>query len=250
MLPIQWHKVRVLFVLLFSLLFSVNLFSQDSLSVIPKKKNTYKPAFDFDQRFSFIANKKINIWGYRGGVLVNEKFKVGFGAYFSKDKFKSISIDSGGSPTYYGFRDFYFGTAYFEPFIFRYKFLEFSLPFEIGAGKSVFKAFDNSTNAQVSRVARYFVPTGAGLSLSFKLPPIGRFKPTRWFGINFLAGYRYCMFQGQLEKLFPQRFDTDYNGMFWSVSGALFLDRVSDDYKVFHHKRMAKKANKNLSFVY
>ncbi|HTL82776.1 MAG TPA: hypothetical protein VL651_13780 [Bacteroidia bacterium] len=208
---------------------------------MPKKKNTFKPAFDFDQRFSFIRKKEVNIWGARAGVLINDKFKVGIGAYFLKDKLKSIAIDSGGAPLYHATRDLYFGTLYYEYFLFRFKFVEFSIPLEAGGGKSVFLVYDNATGVQVNRTVKFFLPTGAGLSLSFKLPPIGKFKPTRWFGINFLAGYRYCAFQGKFENIFPHRFETDYNGPFWSVSGAIFLDRVSDDTKEWKMKRREKK---------
>ncbi|HET6992473.1 MAG TPA: hypothetical protein VFJ43_14155 [Bacteroidia bacterium] len=237
----QIFKHRRTILLLCGALFSLHLFSQDSLAAVVHKKNTYKPAFDFDQRFSFIKNREVNIWGARAGILVNEKFKVGIGTYFSKGKLESYSVDTG---TYNGKRNLYFGTVYFEPFIFRFKFVEFSVPFELGAGKSVFRVYNNESGEQVGRIANYFIPTGAGLSLSFKLPPIGRFKPTRWFGINFLAGYRYCAFQGQLENIFPHRFETDYNGLFWSVSGAIFLDRFSDDYKEWHRKRELKKLSR------
>ena len=219
----------------FAILFPHFLFSQDSIPV--RHENTFKPAFDFDQRFSFIRKKEVNIWGARFGVLINEKFKVGFGAYFLKDKLKSISIDSLGQPLYYANRNLYFGTLYFERFLFRYKFVEFSIPIEAGGGKSVFQVYDDQTDVRVNRTVKFFLPTGAGLSLSVKLPPIGRFKPTRWIGINFLAGYRYCAFQGKFENIFPHRFETDYNGLFWSISGAIFLDRVTDDCKEWKRKK-------------
>jgi hypothetical protein len=236
---IQKSLLRFFVTLCVAMGFTHSAFAQDSIP--PVHKNTFKPAFDFDQRFSFVSKKQTNIWGARFGVLVNEKFKVGVGAYFSKDNFKSITIDSGGLPAYYAYRNLYFYTGYFEWFLFRYKFIEFSFPIEIGGGKSVFQVYENATNDLVTRTAKYFIPTGAGLSLSVKLPPIGKFKPTRWFGINFLAGYRYCAFQGKFENLFPHRFETDYNGLFWSISGAIFLDRFSDDYSAWHKKRKQKR---------
>lgn len=230
--------------LIFSLAFPLLSCAQLSDSVA-HKKYTFKPAFDFDQRFSFIRKKEVNIWGIRAGVLVNDKFKVGMGAYFLNDHLKSYAVDSTGTSLYHATRDLYFGTVYYEHFLFRFKFVEFSVPLEAGGGKSVFLVYDNATGMQLDRQVKFFLPTGAGLSLSFKLPPIGRFKPTRWLGINFLAGYRYCLLQGQLENLFPHRFETDYNGWFWSISGAVFLDRVTDDYKEWHQKRRAIKADKD-----
>jgi hypothetical protein len=245
---IPFLRFRRIILFLSCIFISLQLFSQDSLSVIPARKNTCKPAFDFDQRFSFITKREVNIWGVRAGLLVNEKFKVGIGTYYSNGKLESYTIDSTGSTSYNGKRNLYFGTVYFEPFIFRFRFIEFSVPFELGAGKSVFRVYNDINGNQVSRIANYFIPTGAGLSLSLKLPPIGRFKPTRWFGINFLAGYRYCAFQGKLENIFPHRFETDYNGLFWSVSGAIFLDRFSDDCKEWHKKRQTIKAQNRIFY--
>jgi hypothetical protein len=213
--------------------------AQDSLAIPQKKKYTFKPAFDFDQRFSFIRSKEVNIWGQRAGVLVNEKFKVGGGIYFLHDKQKNITLDIGASAAYNAFRNLYFGTCYFEPFVFRYKFVEFSIPIEAGFGKSIYKVYNASSGELLSTEKRDFLPTGTGLSLSFKLPPIGRFKPTRWFGINFLAGYRYCLLENY--------FQTHYNGAFWSVSGAIFLDRVTDDYRDWHRKRQQKKGAEKMT---
>src|ERR1700756_13846 len=72
-----------------------------------------KPAFDFDQRFSFIRGAQVNIWGERAGVLINDKFKAGFGGYWLAQKLKSVSLlDPQGNPLYYARRNLYFGTAY------------------------------------------------------------------------------------------------------------------------------------------
>lgn len=216
----------ILFLLLF---LSPLLRGQDSLALSQHlPAHSIKPAFDFDQRFSFISAKQVNIWGARAGLLVNERFKTGVGAYFLNDKLKTLTT-AGGTAR----RNLYFGTGYFEPFIFRSTYVELSVPFEAGFGKSLYRTYDASGETD-STVRTSFIPTGAGLSLSFKLPPIGRFKPTRWIGINFLAGYRYCLLENY--------FQTDYNGAFWSISGAIFLDRVTDDCKAWQQQHKARKA--------
>lgn len=211
--------------------FPLLLFSQDTTRHV-----TIKPAFDFDQRFSFITDKRVNIWGARAGLLINEKFKIGSGIYFLNDRLRSTTVDTGDASLYSGKRDLYFATVYYEPFFFRFRYVELSLPIEAGFGKSVFHVYNRNSGELLQTDNRFFLPTGAGLSLSFKLPPIGRFKPTRWVGINFLAGYRYCVLENY--------FQTDYDGLFWSVSGAIFLDRVTDDCRQWKHARQAKKAMK------
>src|ERR1700749_2570548 len=78
--------------------------------VLPKehKKNTFRPTTDFDQRFSFFRNSKVNIWGQKVGVLVNEKFKVGIGGYFLKDKLKGSKLYNSSTPDFYVNRDLQF----------------------------------------------------------------------------------------------------------------------------------------------
>ena len=202
---------------------------------IQARKHSVKPAFDFDQRFSLLGPEFVNIWGARAGLLVNDKFKIGFGLYFLGEfnKNKKVPLDIT-TPTY-AKRNLYFGTLYFEPFIFKRKYWELSLPIEAGFGKSIFRTFDSNTNVNTKNESTFFIPSGGGLSLSLKLPAILGWRPSRWIGINFLAGYRYDF----KEKYFGTNFD----GAFWSVSGAIFLDRIADD---IHYWRSVKKFKRSI----
>ncbi|HXC06808.1 MAG TPA: hypothetical protein VNZ86_18750 [Bacteroidia bacterium] len=196
-----------------------------------------KPTTDFDQRFSFIRNNSVNIWGQRGGILLNEELKVGVGAYYMDDaKISSRNTNPtiGGR---YVKQSLLFGTAYVEPFLLRRKYWELSVPFEIGFGKANSKVFETSNDLFLRSTSRDFLPTGAGLSLSFKLPALPHFKPLSWIGINFLAGYRYCLLQNVYK--------TDYDGAFWSISGAIFLDRVFDDCRTWKKNRKLQNYEKN-----
>jgi hypothetical protein len=133
------------------------------------------------------------------------------------------------NPNHYLKQSLLFGTAYIEPFLLRRKYWELSVPFELGYGQASSKVYETSNDLFLRSNSKPFLPTGAGLSLSFKLPAMPHFKPLSWIGINFLAGYRYCL----LENVFK----TDYDGAFWSISGAIFLDRVSDDIKAWRKQR-------------
>ncbi len=208
-----------------------SLVVKKNTSINKKRIRTIKPTTDFDQRFSFFKNSQVNIWGQKIGVLINDEWKVGMGGYFLKDKFQGVKLNTT-SPTpsnVYINRDLYFGTVYLEPFLFRKPWWELSIPFEVGVGKTTLTYYYASDNAQYDTKIKYFFPTGLGLSLSLKLPPGETFKPFRWIGINFLAGYRYDLYQ--------HLYNTDYDGAFWSVSGAIFLDRIFDDYKGWKKKR-------------
>jgi hypothetical protein len=207
-------------------------------TVKPKPRHiTIKPTTDFDQRFSFIRSQSVNIWGQRGGILLNDWLKLGVGGYYMDDtRLNSNRPSNGAAETHYSKTSLIFGTAYIEPFLLRRKYWELSVPVEAGYGKADSKVYAETGDISLRASSRNFVPTGAGLSLSLKFPPIGRFLPTSWVGINFLAGYRYC----PLASIYK----TNYDGAFWSISGALFLDRISDDYKAWKARRcIAPKAD-------
>jgi hypothetical protein len=208
-------------------------FSQVNDTVtVPHQKRSIKPTTDFDQRFSSIRDTRVNIWGQRFGILINEKFKIGVGGYFLNDKLKNKIIYEGDS---YIKRNLTFATAYIEPFLIRKTYYEFSIPFEAGFGKAHSRIFNSETNSFIVSEKNFFFPSGTGLSLSLKFPAIRGFKPLSWIGINFLAGYRYDFF----ESIFK----TDFDGPFFSISGAIFLDRISDDYKAHKEKKKEKVGN-------
>jgi hypothetical protein len=208
--------------------------SQVADTVKPTQSHvTIKPTTDFDQRFSFIRSQSVNIWGQRAGILLNDWLKLGVGGYYMNDTRLNNRISKVSPAVHYSKTSLIFGTAYIEPYLLRRTYWELSVPFEAGYGKADSKVYAQTGDVLLRANTRNFVPTGAGLSLSLKFPPIGRFKPTSWVGINFLAGYRFCPLQSVYK--------TDYDGAFWSISGAIFLDRMSDDYKARKKYRTEKQ---------
>jgi hypothetical protein len=203
-------------------------------ATVARKVLSLKPAFDFDQRFSFIRGDAVNIWGERAGILINDKFKVGIGGYYLDQNLKSIVVNQNGKPLYYAHRNLYFGTGYIEPFLMRRTYWELSIPIELGFGESFFKSYDSNTNELLASEQKIFIPAGVGLSFSLKLPTFWGWRPPHWFGLNFLAGYRYCILENE--------FQTDYDGFFWSISGSIFLDRVVDD---IHYWKKGKRCENN-----
>jgi len=231
-------NIGLFFILTIFIFAGSDAYAQSDTTAQKKKLiESLKPAFDFDQRFSFIYNAEVNIWGGRAGVLVNEKFKVGVGAYFLSNNLKYKKLDQNGNPFYYAKRDVYFGTVYVEPFLLRKEYWELSIPVEIGYGKSYFTVY-NGNNIWLGQEIKDFVPTGAGLSLSLKFPALFGFKPLRWIGINGLVGYRYSLLQTELQ--------TAYDGMFWSISATFFLDRIFDDFRSWKKKRKDKDSERRV----
>ena len=55
--------------------------AQDTAIVQPHTISI-KPTTDFDQRFYYVPGERQNVWGYRIGILINDKYKLGIGGYY------------------------------------------------------------------------------------------------------------------------------------------------------------------------
>jgi len=208
-------------------LISNTISAQDSIQHKRPKTKIF-PTTDFDQRFSFVAKEDANIWGYRIGVVVNEKFKVGIGGYFLNQDTSVVRYDRSGNPTAKLQRNLYFGTIYYEPFLFRKKFVEMSIVFEAGYGNAV---LDSNIKVVQGRNITYktnenrqaFVPIGVGISYNFKMPDIKHLHFLTYVGINAMIGLRKTILESDLRS--------SYDGWYWSIGGAIFLDKMVADLK-------------------
>jgi hypothetical protein len=236
------YNKHLLFKLLIVMLMcnSSQLLAQDSnkLSVVtPTKKLNLKPTTDFDQRFSFIDKEGVNIWGYRVGVVVNDKFKTGIGGYFLNQDTTVVKTDRFGNPTSKLQRKLYFGTIYYEPYLFRKQLVEMSLVFELGYGRAVLDSANSKRNgnrpATIVSVEdkQDFVPAGVGISFNFKIPDIKGLHFLTYIGINAMTGLRKTIFESDLKN--------NFDGWYWSLGSAIFIDRMFADAKAKKLKRKA-----------
>lgn len=202
----------------------------------PDRSHSLKLVAEGDQRFFYFRDLRqidnnrsyANIWGGRVGLLYRDKFKTGIGYYFGRQRLNSIDLFP---EPYIPFeRRFNYATIFFEPFIFRRRYWEFSAPIEVGWGVSRYRASPPDPSIAAFRRGS-FVPAGAGLSFSIKLPALNRFRAMSWFGINVMGGYRFI-----LDKDFPPS-QVDYRGFYYSVNPVFFLDRFTTDYKTWRRRR-------------
>ena len=216
-----------------------NVFAQylDSSFKKTQKKLSLKPTTDYDQRFSVLEKQDVNIWGYRIGVVVNDKFKIGIGGYYLKQDTTILKTDALGKPTSKLQRKLYFGTIYYEPFLFRKRLVEMSLVFEIGYGRAVLDSVNsiknrNRTTSIVNKEEKQdFVPAGVGISFNFKVPDIKHLHFLTYIGINAMTGLRKTILYSDLRS--------NFDGWYWSIGGAIFIDKIFADAKA---KKMRKKA--------
>ncbi len=217
------------------------LAAQDSIAIVPlRQKLNLKPTTDFDQRFSFIDKEDVNIWGYRVGVVVNDKFKVGIGGYTLKQDTTIVKTDALGRPTSKLQRKLYFGTVYYEPFLFRKKLVEMSMVFELGYGRAVLDSANSKRNgnrpATIVNVEdkQDFVPAGVGISFNFKIPDIKGLHFLTYIGINALTGLRKTIFESDLKN--------NFDGWYWSIGSAIFIDKMFADAKANKQRKQAALA--------
>ena len=204
---------------------------KDTLSL--KKRLLLKPAGDFDQRFSFIDDQGVSIWGYRLGVLVNDKFKTGVGAYFLEQVTVGALMDKNGAPVHSLKKKLYFGTVYYEPFLFRRKRWEMSMVFELGYGKAVRDSTNKVHGRFLSKTEKQgFVPVGAGFSANFIMPEIKGLHFLTYMGLNTMIGMR--------KTIAADHFKNNYDGWYWSIGSAIFVDRIFTD--VFNRRKHLKAA--------
>lgn len=216
-------------------------FAQDTAIITPRILNI-KPTTDFDQRFYYVPGERQNVWGYRAGVLINDKYKLGIGGYYM-NLHASQGAPSGTTNDAVAInKKLYLGTVYYEPYLMRRTLWETSLVFETGYGRTVNTAVDKTGIIAPEKQNSLLIPAGVGLSVNLKLPPLFHVQAFRWVGINALAGYRLAVYRQDTQY--------SYNGAYWSLSGAVFLDRLFEDYQTWKKERAIRRDSRiiQLSF--
>jgi len=194
-----------------------------------------------DQRFFYFSDSRneanrwvpINVWGARVGMLLPAAYKIGVGVYYANQQISKPGLIPETSASVR--RQLYYLTAYYEPYLYRKKLWELSLLTELGWGYSQYERIDNPALEQELAKGN-FMPAGLGVSFSVKMPTIRGFRPLRWFGVNFLSGYRFI-----LKKDIPAS-QINYNGLYYSIGPAFFLDRFTADYRAWRNQRKARRS--------
>lgn len=205
-----------------------------------------------DQRFFFFNDTRnaegrrvpVSIYGIRAGFLFPTRhprtadgggkraaFKAGVGFYFVNQKINQPGLLPATREAVT--RHLRIVTAFFEPYLFRKKAVEISLPIELGYGHSRYeRSNDRSPENEVAR--GIFLPAGVGVAASYQFPSLRWFRPLHWFGFNVLTGYRFT-----LKKDIPAS-QINYSGLYASVGPSFFLENLTADLKYWRKKRRKK----------
>jgi len=240
--PLKPHKKQLIFwlagLLAMQVVVGQNKFAASSLSI--------KPTTDFDQRFYYTPGETQNVWGYRIGALINDKYKLGIGGYYMNKTdlvgIPSSSLTRTAADPYIQNKKLYLGTVYYEPYLLRRNLWETSLVFETGYGRTAHSKVDEKDYQTIQSKNALFIPLGAGLSVNLKLPALFHLQCFRWIGLNAMAGYRTTIYRGDKEF--------NYNGAYWSLSGAIFLDRMVEDFHSWKKERAIAREKRVIELHY
>ena len=156
-----------------------------------KDKIKVKPFFQFDSYYSFIGYERADVFGFKGGVEVNQKWR--FGAGYNKIKSDIVEWkllpqeERPYSPTGNIVKSQLYLNYY--PLLAEYVFYnkdpwQVSLPFTIGYGNSYFSYYDKDNN-QRKIFNRSIAVTEFGVT--------GQIKVFTWMGVGAGVGYRYLL---------------------------------------------------------
>ncbi len=221
---------------LFLTLFCTKIFAQEADTVVVRYPDSLRAklsyAINWDARSSFVANKRVNIWGVNSGITVGRKrnqitvgyYWMNFNSYLRlldlrKNTAKRVNLD------YYTKTDLYFfSLMYWKNFV-NNKRWRISVPIEIGIGATKNQEVNLLNEIQIWKRKDYFMPVQAGLYIGW--------KATRWVGLAVCGGYRYALIQRHVEE--------NYNGLYFSVGAELQSAIFKDTYHWIFKKKNSKK---------
>jgi hypothetical protein len=206
-------------------------FKKDSAWIFRPKK--VFPLVALDQRNSFLrtsanANVPVNIWGAKGGVTLFDRHNLGFGVYKIQHSSQRTRIRDGAQINQN--LTFQYFTVFYEYSFVERRYWEIGIPVEAGYG--IYKTIntDVSTGQFLNQRQGNVYPMGTALDIYF--------KPTRWFGINIMGGYRYVI--NNTSRL-------NLNGWFYSIGGAVYIRQIFQDSRYVLKKRGYKENIKKIN---
>ncbi len=195
-------------------------FIKDSTWIF-RPKNVF-PLLASDQRNSYIKGKPVNIWGIKAGVTLYDRHSLGLGGYSISNSTKHFvarldkTIDQKTELKYL--------TAFYEYSFIQKRWWEVGIPVEIGGGYYNITSKDVVSNKNLPIRKGLVIPLGTALDVYF--------KPTKWFAINIMGGYRFVISNDA---------HVNFNGFFYSFGGAVYARQILQDFRYYNKKRIYKK---------
>ncbi|HET9505773.1 MAG TPA: hypothetical protein VFO93_19665 [Hymenobacter sp.] len=184
-----------------------------------------------DNRNSFVQASAVRIIGVNVGVVPRGKrYRLGLGAYTLRRSYADLYTYSGKgknrklkdtltpslSLTYF--------TPNFAYTFFSRRFIELSVPVDVGLGRSHYTITDEHGKVTTDKLG-LFIPAEIGLGVLL--------KPTRWVGVSVGAGYRVSLKAIDYKE--------DFNGCYYSYRLNFFVGNIWRDCQHWRQQRRLKK---------
>lgn len=185
-----------------------------------------------DNRNSFVQASAVRIIGLNIGVVPRGKpYRLGLGAYTLRRSYAELYTYSGKgknrklkdtltpalSLTYF--------TPNFAYTFFHHRYIELSVPVDIGLGRSHYTVTDEKGKVTTDNRG-LFIPAEVGLGVLL--------KPTRWVGISGAAGYRLSLKEIDYKE--------DFTGWYYSYRLNLFVGNIWHDWRAHRQRVRARRA--------
>lgn len=179
-------------------------------------KRSLSPFLVFDSYFSFIGNKSADVWGFKGGVKIDEKWRLGLGYnLLSSDIVEQKVLPS--EELAYAKNDTVKAQLFVRYFPVMAEYIHYnegnwqiSTPLQVGYGQSYFQYFDKNDNKR--RIYKKgVVATQLGVNAQYKV--------LRWVGLTAGVGYRVMLINNK-------EIDAKMNSPIFAVGIKIYLSEV------------------------
>ena len=180
------------------------------------EKRSLSPFLGFDSYFSFIGNKSADVWGFKGGVKVDEKWRLGLGYnLLSSDIVEQKVLPS--EELAYAKNDTVKAQLFVRYFPLMAEYIHYnegnwqiSTPLQVGYGQSYFQYFDKNDNKR--RIYKKgVVATQLGVNAQYTV--------LRWVGLTAGVGYRVMLINNK-------EIDAKMNSPIFAVGIKIYLSEV------------------------
>jgi hypothetical protein len=243
----MYYKLKAVSFFMLFLSSSIFLYAQDTSKINPLRRQLsadsahiyrfkkVRPQASIDNR-NGIGGTALNVSGLSAGILLNEKYSMGIGVYKVLTELKPIPVTIKNRQTIYNRNlNLSYITGYFEFSIIDTRYWELGIPIELGVGGFNVTVKDSLKNKIIYQDKGGFIPIQIGLDLSF--------KPTKYFGLNLLGGYRDVL--DKRIKKYPNLLN--FNGAFYSFGVNFYFHEIITDSKYYMKRKKFRQAVKKLS---
>lgn len=191
-----------------------SLIKSDNQPKVDTVKARLVPTFNIDFRNSFLARQRVNVWGVNAGIKFGAKrhqltlgyYWINYATYLRLINWRR-SAARRVNLSYYTRTDLWFTSLLYWCNITNNRRWMISVPLEVGGGVAYSLPRDLRQDTPIDRTHRdFFVPLQAGGYVQW--------KATRWIGLSGQIGYRYSVFQTDVNQ--------NFNGTYYSVGATVY----------------------------